>query len=370
MLKIFIQFAAVTAAAAAAVVNLHPGFGKSPGKMEQRRFDSLPNRQNGQFVNDTPLHRKLNPCDASSLIKDSLKRKEHRGPSHLIPVAASEWEQEDSITWLGHSAFYLNIAGVKMLLDPMFGPAPAPMPFLAGKRYTGSLLGKITELPEIDVVLLTHDHYDHLDYRSIRRLKEKVRRFVVPLGVGAHLRYWGVNAERISELNWHESASEQDITLTLTPSRHFSGRGVRNRNQTLWGGWVIASDNAKVYASGDGGYGEHFQTLGKQYGPFDLTLMEGGQYDDRWKSVHMRPEEAVQAHKDVCGNKLLLAHWAGFTLAFHSWEEPIERALHAAEQENVTLLTPEVGRTVPIHGAVSQQLRWWQKGNCENKKQM
>ncbi|SDO17923.1 MBL fold metallo-hydrolase [Alkalicoccus daliensis] len=358
MLKTIFKLSAVAAAAAALFVNVHPGFGKGPDKKERNTFRSLPNIQKGRFVNEKTSNMEMNAADLYSFLKDSLQKREERSPAGDLLLAYTDWKRENSITWFGHSTFYITIGDFKILVDPMLGPAASPVSFLGSRRYTGSLLHLIEEMPEIDVVLLTHDHYDHLDYPSIQKLHSKVRRFLVPLGVGAHLKRWGVEAEKITELNWWEETKEEGILFALTPSRHFSGRGMLNRDHTLWGGWAVLAENTRLYISGDGGYGPHFKKIGAAYGPFDLTMMEGGQYDDRWNWVHMRPEEAVQGHKDVHGRKMMLAHWGGFTLAYHSRKEPVERALKAAEAQEVELLTPAVGSTVSIHEPAPQP-KWW-----------
>lgn len=358
MMKTILKLAAAGAVTGAVLVNLHPGFGRNPNSKERSKFSSLPNTEGKKFVNEKASKMEFNPCDLYSLIRDSLRNRKSRSPDKELLTAHTDWHQDNSITWLGHSAFYMRLEGVTMLMDPMLGPAASPLPFFGSSRYTGSLLYLIEEMPEIDVLLLTHDHYDHLDYPSIMKLKDRVRRFIVPLGAGSHLKRWGVEEEKITELNWLESAEEQGIRLTLTPSRHFSGRGIMNQDQTLWGGWIILSDSARLYVSGDGGYGDHFRRIGEAYGPFDITIMEGGQYDDRWSWVHMMPEEAVQAHQDVRGDKMMLAHWGALTLAYHSWQEPIERALAAAEKDDVELLTPVIGSTLSIHDSLPQP-KWW-----------
>lgn len=215
-------------------------------------------------------------------------------------------------------------------------------------------------MPPIDAVLITHDHYDYLDYLSILKLKSKVGHFFVPYGVSAHLIRWGVTKEKITELNWWDETEFQGSTIVLTPSKHFAGRGIFNRNTTLWGGWVILGKHTRFYTSGDGGHGAHFKEIGKKYGPFDITLIEGGQYDRRWSWVHMTPEEAVQAHLDVNGKNMMLIHWGAFTLAYHGWKEPVERSLIEAKKTGVNLITPKIGETVPLSGELAIPISsWW-----------
>ena len=218
----------------------------------------------------------------------------------------------------------------------------------------------IDELPFIDAVFISHDHYDHLDYQSIVKLESKVSHFFVPLGVSNHLIRWGVPKEKITELNWWNEMEYQGLTIALTPSRHFSGRGLFNSDTTLWGGWVILGKNMRLYTSGDGGYGPHFKEIGKKYGPFDITLIEGGQYDQRWADIHMKPEQSVQANLDVNGKNMMLMHWGSFTLAYHGWKEPIESALKEAKKLDVNLIAPKIGETVLLDSELHiPPSSWW-----------
>ena len=267
------------------------------------------------------------------------------------------------MTWLGHSAFLLSIDNKKLLVDPMLSPIASPVSFAGIKRYKYSediMLHIIDEMPPIDAVFISHDHYDHLDYQSIVKLKSKVSHFFVPLGVSAHLIRWGVPIEKITELNWWEEMEYQGLTIALTPSRHFSGRGIFNRDTTLWGGWVILGKSTRLYASGDGGYGPHFKEIGKKYGPFDIALIEGGQYDRRWADIHMTPEQSVQANLDINGKNMILMHWGAFTLANHGWKEPIERVLIGAKKVEVNLITPKIGETVLLDSDLHiPSSAWW-----------
>jgi L-ascorbate metabolism protein UlaG (beta-lactamase superfamily) len=346
-------------------INLHPVFGGTPTKAQQDSYKKLDHYVDGKFVNQVPTSMMDTIfSDNVSMVKESLSGGKDRKPARQLPVSEIDWKkmnsEHDSVTWLGHSAFFVSIDNKKMLVDPMLGPIASPVSFAGSKRYTGSLLHIIDEMPPIDAVLITHDHYDHLDYASIKKLKSKVNHFFVPLGVGAHLTRWGVDKNRITELNWWDETEFQGLTLALTPSRHFSGRGLFNRNSTLWGGWVILGKNTRFYTSGDGGYGDHFKEIGNKYGPFDITLIEGGQYDRRWAWVHMTPEQAVQAHQDVKGKNMMLIHWGGFTLAYHGWTEPIERALAAAKEKEVKLIAPELGETKILDSDLDvSNAAWW-----------
>jgi L-ascorbate metabolism protein UlaG (beta-lactamase superfamily) len=200
-----------------------------------------------------------------------------------------------------------------------------------------------------------------LDFPSIRKLKDKALRFIVPLGVRQRLIKWGVESNKITEHAWWEELEFEGLKMACTPARHFSGRGLFDRNSTLWCSWVIAGQKTKVYYSGDSGYGPHFKDIGEKFGPFDLTLMECGQYDERWSTIHMVPEETIQAHLDLGGQLLIPVHWGAFTLAFHSWTDPVERVTKAALEHHVNITTPKIGETVAIASNGFPTSRWWRK---------
>ncbi|WP_449621872.1 MBL fold metallo-hydrolase [Robertmurraya sp. Marseille-Q9965] len=348
-------------------VFLQKRLGGNSSKEERSKFSQLENYENGKFVNAEPTKMNMNFSSMLTLMRESKKTKHESKPKTNIPIQPLNWEringEVDSFTWFGHSTFLLSIDGKKILIDPMFGPSASPVTMVGSKRFSKDILGLIAEFPFIDAVLLTHDHYDHLDYPSILKLKDKVGHFIVPLGVGNHLVKWGIERRRITELNWWDEIQWEGITLASVPSQHFSGRGPLNRDSTLWTGWVLYGKNTRLYTSGDGGYGPHFKKIGEKYGPFDLTLMEGGQYASLWSPIHMVPEESIQAHLDVRGEKMMLTHWGAFTLAPHPWKEPVERALQEAEKKEIRLLTPAIGETVLIKDQVHTNSYWWNEIN-------
>ncbi len=347
-------------------MNLSPAFGGNPTKEQKEIYKHFTNYINGKFVNEVPTSLGLMFSDNSTATKDFNVNTEYRKPNHQISVSAIDWNkiksEKDSLVWLGHSTFLISIDNKKILLDPMLGPIASPFSFVGIKRYNygENMMNIIEEMPNIDAVFISHDHYDHLDYRSIVRLKNKVSHFFVPLGVSCHLILWGISKEKITELNWWDEMKYQGLTISLTPSRHFSGRGIFNHNTTLWGGWVILGKNTRLYTSGDGGYGPHFKEIGKKYGPFDITLIEGGQYDKRWPQVHMKPEQSVKANLDVNGKNMMLMHWGAFTLARHGWKEPIERTLKEAKKEEVNIIAPQIGETVLLDSELYIPInQWW-----------
>jgi L-ascorbate metabolism protein UlaG (beta-lactamase superfamily) len=299
------------------------------------------------------------------MLKEYSKKSENREPKTNIEVekiSSSIFDQDSNITrlfWFGHSSFYLEMDGMKILIDPMLGNKPSPIPFMGPQRYSEELPIPIEEFSNIDAVIYSHDHYDHLDYGTIKKLKNKVDHFYVPLGVGNHLESWGVPKENISELNWWENIDFQGINLICAPSRHFSGRGMFNRASTLWCSWIIEGNEHKIYFSGDSGYDSHFKEIGDKYGPFDLSLIECGQYNPQWKNIHMMPEETIQAGSDLKSKLVLPIHWGAFTLAFHSWTDPIERALKKGEELNQTVITPKIGEPIVLGNDELPKEKWW-----------
>lgn len=341
-------------------INLSPVFGGNLTKEQKEIYSQFDNFVDGKFVSEYSAE----DMDSSDYL--SMAANSERRPVDNIPISEIDWNlinsEEDSLTWFGHSAFLLSIDNKKILVDPMLGPNSSPVPFIGIKRYSEDLLHLIDDMPTIDAVFITHDHYDHLDYQSIVKLKNKTDHFFVPLGVSAHLIRWGVPEEKITELNWWDETEFGGLNVAFTPSIHFSGRGLFNRNTTLWGGWVLIGKNTRLYVSGDGGYGGHFEEIGKKYGPFDLTLIEGAQYDERWADKHMIPEQSVQAHIDVEGENMMLTHWGSFTLARHGWTEPVERALEEAKKKEVSIITPKIGETVILDSELTHSNdAWWKK---------
>lgn len=342
----------------------YPPLGRKASKKKRETFRQLEHYAGNKFVNRQPSHMTVSWQTISSLLRDYARRNPDLKPRRPLPVVPSaEWmplgSGESRVIWFGHSASLLELEGKRILLDPMLGKAPTPFPIFGNKRYSRSLPVKPEDLPFVDVVLLSHDHYDHLDYGTVQKLKGKVGLYVVPLGVGEHLRHWGVDPGMIRECNWQDELALDHIRLTCTPARHFSGRSLTDRDATLWCSWVIRGREHSIFFSGDSGYGPHFKAIGEQYGPFDLTLMECGQYDRRWADIHMLPEQTVQAHLDVRGKVLLPIHWSAFTLSLHHWYDPIERVTKAAKEKQASIATPRIGEAVVIGAGSYPSTAWW-----------
>lgn len=262
------------------------------------------------------------------------------------------------LIWLGHSSFLLRMAGSIILVDPVFSVSAAPIDILT-PRFQPPILS-LDELPKIDAIVISHDHYDHLDSRTIEYFKDTETKFFVPLGIRAHLTSWGIKDSLISELDWWDEIKWQNLEIICTPAQHFSGRISPYENKTLWASWIFKSKSHKIYFSGDSGYGPHFKQIGDKYGPFDLALLENGQYDDQWKPVHLHPEETAQAYFDLKSKALIPVHWGMFNMALHNWYDPIEEIEKHSKIKNIVLLTPKIGELVTLEKPVSYEL-WWKE---------
>jgi L-ascorbate metabolism protein UlaG (beta-lactamase superfamily) len=291
--------------------------------------------------------------------------KEQRQPARPVPIVrrtARDYATPPAsglrATWIGWASVLVEIDGRVILTDPIWSERCSPSTLVGPKRFHPPPI-PLHDLPRVDAVVISHDHYDHLDMATVRALASRGTDFVVPLGIGAHLERWGVAADRIHELDWNESLDLSGISFTATPARHYSGRRPGHSNETLWASWVIVGPRHRVYFSGDSGYSPHFREIGSKYGPFDLTLIKIGASDPTWEAIHMKPEDAVQAHLDLRGRVMLPVHWATFNLAFHAWGEPADRALAAAAKSGVTLVVPRPGAFVEPDAALPAADRWW-----------
>ncbi|CAA9335288.1 MAG: Outer membrane protein romA [uncultured Gemmatimonadaceae bacterium] len=325
------------------------------------RAERSPQWRGGRFVNRLPRVETAGGRAASEFL---FGGSDYRVPSAPIPVvrrAAADYVRPPAsglrVTWLGHSTLLLEIDGRRVLIDPVWGERASPFPFLGPKRFFAPPL-PLAELPAIDAVVISHDHYDHLDLPTVKALVGRGVRWVVPLGVGAHLAAWGVPERDVTELDWWEAAQVAGLALTATPARHFSGRGLDDAARTLWAGWAIAGPAHRVFYSGDTALHDEFVAIGERLGPFDLTMIEAGAYDAMWADVHLGPEQAVLAHRLVRGGVMLPVHWGLFDLALHGWTEPMERVLVAADAQRVRVAAPRPGDMVEP-AALGPVARWW-----------
>lgn len=343
---------------------LAPRIGSNPVGDRLARIQASPNYKDGKFQNlvetsmDMPFGKML------GVMWQFMKGGEGREPKDTLPtvdldVAAWQAVPDTSfaVAWFGHSSLLIKMGGITFLVDPVFGKRASMFPFAGPQRFNYRHHIRVDELPPVDVVLLSHDHYDHLDHETILLLKDK--RFIAPLGVGAHLEAWGIPASAITEKDWWDSVGIGHVKLTLAPSRHFSGRGLNNRASTLWGSWVMQSETRKIYFGGDSGYSPTFKEVGKRFGPFDLALLECGAYNELWRGIHMMPEEVAHAAMDAQARVLMPIHWGKFSLAMHPWKEPVERLTVKAKELDLPLLTPRIGDIV-TDAALSRSEPWWE----------
>ena len=346
-------------------IKLNPSFGgKSSGK-RLARMQQSPNFHDGKFRNPVETNVQSDDMPFFKVMRDFIFGKGDLVPSVPIPVDPISPEkfgaatQKARITWLGHSTLIIEINKKRILVDPVFSKRTSPFSFLGTKAFDFSEEYRVDQLPPIDLVLISHDHYDHLDYSVIRQLKDASVPFVTALGVGAHLEHWGIQPERITELDWWQSCRFSDsVQLTATPARHFSGRGLNNRFTTLWASWVIDGGDEKLFFGADSGYYPGFKTIGEKFGPFDLAMLECGQYSQYWPLIHMAPEETYQAALDLNAKVVLPIHWGKFKLSIHPWKEPVERLLKAAENESARIATPRIGESFQLEEKLPAS-RWW-----------
>lgn len=364
-LKWFLLLAVLIGLCIAAFVFYHPVFGGTPDAASRARIEASPQFNGSVFVNQESTE--LMPTSGDNAEKPNILNwlasvtnpPPGKQPAEPLPSVALDVQalQNGRFAWFGHSTLLMRLADRNVLFDPVFHRA-SPV-FLGGAPFPMAHEYSVEDLPALDAVLISHDHYDHLDYKAIQQLDEKTGHFYVPLGVKAHLQRWGVADDKITELDWHEQARLGDLSFTLVPSRHFSGRRLSNRFSTLWGSWVVRSPAMSIYFNADSGYGKHFASNGERYGPFDVAFMENGAYNEKgWPLVHMTPEQSVKASTELRARQVVPVHWAKFDLAYHPWKEPIERFMKAASAKELDVVTPRIGEVFDLQQAPRE--RWWE----------
>ena len=335
--------------------------------MGLRRERTLASRQfaDGAFANPSGKGPKLEGASQASVMGEFFFKRGRRVPDRPLPVVRPHeaWTRAADTgfraTWLGHSTVLLEIDGRRVLTDPVFAERISPVSFVGPKRFHPTP-AKLSALPQLDAVLLSHDHFDHLCASSIAELGRMQVPIVTALGVGAHLESCGVAPANITELDWNETAELPGLRLTATPAQHFSGRGPFSRNKTLWASWVIQSERRKVFFSGDTGLTDDFATIGRTHGPFDLVMLEVGAFHPSWGSIHLGPENALTAFDMLGGGTLLPVHWGTFNLALHDWEEPAETLLGLSEKQKKRILTPRLGEALEPE-RVDSVNPWWRE---------
>jgi L-ascorbate metabolism protein UlaG (beta-lactamase superfamily) len=342
-----------------------PQFGASARGERKKQLERSPHFRNGQFHNLRHTPALAEGKTYSSVMREYLfSPKPRTSPRVSVPVIKSDLLNLDIaidlLVWFGHSSYLLQVSGKIFVIDPVFSPFASPMPGMV-RSFKGTNVYTAADMPSIDYLIITHDHYDHMDHRTLVALRGKVAKVITGLGVGAHLERWQYHPERVMEKDWYEEVSlDNGIKITATPSRHFSGRSFR-RNTTLWTSFVLETENIKIYIGGDSGYDLHFREIGEKYGPFDLAILENGQYHDNWKYIHMTPEECVAAAVDLRAAQLLPVHWSKFSLAMHPWDDSIRRVVTEAKRNNIKILHPRIGEIVTLNPQVPHNFyHWWE----------
>ncbi|MEM1326392.1 MAG: MBL fold metallo-hydrolase [Bacteroidota bacterium] len=329
-----------------------------------QRYEQSDNWQNGQFQNLKEADMTMSLSKIPSALYKQFVASAGRVPETNLPIlpfdkaAFLNDNDQGKFIWYGHSVMLIRLVGKTILVDPMLGPNTTPIAPVATKRFSTNTLDLIDAFPTIDLLLLTHDHYDHLDFASIQKLKYKTKKYVVALGVKRHLVSWGVPAADITEMDWWQEQQLDELNITFTPTQHFSGRGLTDRMKSFWGGWALQTPTEHIWVSGDGGYGDHFKTIGERLPPFDFAFMECGQYNTDWHPVHLFPAESVQAALDANVKKAMPIHWAGFPLSYyHTWKEPADEFVEAAQANGLDYFLPKLGELFTIE--MERKASWW-----------
>lgn len=345
------------------ITNL-PVFGRLPRGLRLEKIHHLANYRDGALQNQSITLMQPEGVSFFKVLNAFLFEKHpnktpEKALSYISPnLNGSPKSDAPEIIWFGHSSYLIKIDGLRILVDPVFSKTPSPFSFIGSKAFLGTDVVKAEEFKNIDILIITHDHYDHLDYTSILKFTPQVKTIVASLGVGEHLEKWGIKADKINELCWNESITLfRSAKLTAVPARHFTGRKFK-RNQTLWSAFVLKTENYQLFLGGDSGYDTHFAKIGEEFGSFDLALLECGQYNAYWPYIHMFPEETVQAAIDLKAKVLMPVHWGKFSLAMHPWNEPIKRVVLAAAAKQLPLVTPKLGETIILNEYLPTE-NWW-----------
>lgn len=343
----------------------HPRYGKKPAGERLALIQKSPQFKNGRFENQNFTPELAEGYGYFDVISDFLFKKVKRKiPTDLIPSVKTNLQElasnQDVLVWFGHSSYFIQLEGKRFLIDPVFSGNASPV-YGTTKAFKGTDIYTADDFPSIDYLLITHDHYDHLDYATILQLKPKIKTVICALGVGSHFEFWGFPTSNIIEKDWHEKIElDSNLTLYTTPSRHFSGRGIKRCN-TLWTSFVLETKNFKMYLGGDSGYDTHFADIGTKFGPFDLALIDNGQYNPAWKYIHNLPEDVIKAMKDLKAKRVFPVHSSKFALSLHPWDEPLKKVteLNDLSENPIPLVTPRIGELVELKNENQQFQQWW-----------
>jgi L-ascorbate metabolism protein UlaG (beta-lactamase superfamily) len=343
----------------------HQVFGAEAKGKRLERMQQSKNYKDNQFHNLSYTPSLAEGYSMSKVMYDFFFKKKNPllKPLKNIPSIHTDLKNlpkdQDVFIWMGHSSYYIQTDGVSFLVDPVLSLYGSPFKFF-NKAFPGADIFKPEDIPVIDYLIITHDHYDHLDYPTVKAIKNRVKKVILPLGVGAHLERWGYKTEQLIEEDWGgEAVLENNIKITFTPARHFSGRKTK-RNVTLWTSYVLETPTKKLFLGGDSGYDTHFKMIGDKYGPFDYAIIENGQYNKAWKYIHALPEDVIQASIDVKAKNIIPVHSSKFALALHAWNEPLEKVTSLGKDKNLNILTPLIGQPVDLNRSDNQFKVWWE----------
>lgn len=343
----------------------HPQFGKAPNGNRLAELQEAMNYKDGEFHNIHPIVNLHEDQHKGKTIFNFLFKKIQRTrPTDTIPSVQTDLKSlptdEDVLIWFGHSSYFIQLNGKRFLVDPVFSDNASPVPN-TNRAFNGSNVYTPDDMPYIDYLLITHDHYDHLDYSTVKELKPNIGQIICGLGVGAHFEHWKFDPNIITEKNWYEDMTlNENISLHTAPARHFSGRSF-SRNNTLWLAFILQADDFSLYLGGDGGYDTHFAEIGQQFNGFDLAILENGQYNKAWHAIHLMPEEGLRAARDLRAKRLFPVHSSKFKLAHHPWDEPLRTITTLNEKdEKLPLITPKIGEIVFLRDSTQQFDKWWE----------
>ena len=342
-----------------------PKFGTLPEGLRLEKIKSSAHYVDGQFQNLVSTPKFLEGSTSASAMWNYLfTKKERLIPTDSIPAIKTDLlaldKGRDVVIWLGHSSYFIQFGGKRILIDPVFSSSAAPVSFV-NKAFAGTNLYTAEDMPEIDYLLISHDHWDHLDYPTIIAMKPKIKNVICGLGVGSYFEQWGFEEKLIHEADWFTALEMgNDFVIHVLPARHFSGR-LLSPNKTLWTAFAMETQNRRIFYSGDGGYGSHFKKIGEMLKDFDLVIMENGQYDKRWPYIHMMPEEVAQATEELNAKALLPGHAGKFAIANHPWDEPFQRITKASKNKNYKLFTPMIGEPVELENQQQLFSHYWER---------
>lgn len=367
-MTVFLTIAAVAALAVLLALR-HPAFGRLPRGERLQRIERSSHYRDGAFRNLHPTPQIVSRKGFIGTMWEFLFRKDARlKPSQPIPAVKTDLHrlprEMDALVWFGHASYLLQTDGVRVLVDPVL-TSRWPMSWMF-RPFPGSDAYAPEDIPAVDILLITHDHWDHLDYHALRQMKERIGRVVCPLGVGAHLEHWGFDSDRITEMDWEENVSAGDgFTVHCLPARHFSGRTLV-RNRTLWASFLLETPTRRIFLSGDGGYDTHFSEIGRRFAPIDVAVLENGQYNADWRYIHVLPEEQAQLLRDLNPARAVSVHHSKYALSRHPWDEPLELLTQAAQKDSLPLLTPRIGEVVRLDEPSRRIDPWWREPNVHN----